>query len=107
MDEKTILHQILEADRKGREACEKARRDREDYDRRSLSLRREAEETAAAVARREVEKARGDALARSETELKKLREDYEYRLSMLQARYEAGVDGWTEQLFRTVVGLDD
>ena len=107
MDEKTILHQILEADRKGREACEKARRDRADYDRRRPELCRETEAVAAAAARREVEQARSEALARSETELTKLREDYETRLAALQARYEAGVEGWTERLFRTVVGLDD
>lgn len=107
MDEKTILHQILEADRLGREALEKARRDGEDFDRRCQSLRREAEEQAEERVRREIERARTQALSRVQDDLDKLRHDYEYRLSMLRAQYEAGAEGWAEQLFRTVVGLDD
>ena len=107
MEETVILQKILEADRKGRRACEEACRAREDFLRDRDALRRQAEERAEAQAERDVDEARDRALAAAQSSLKALNEKQEYRLRELRARCEAGMEEWAETLFRMVVGLDD
>jgi len=107
MDTTVILQRILEADRKGREACEEALRDREEFLRDREELHRRTEEQAVAQAERDVKDARERALEAARASLETLDEKQEYRLKELRVRCEAGMETWAESLFRMVVGLDD
>lgn len=107
MDSTAILQEILAADRKGREACEAARGEKENFLRDREQLCRRAEELAARRAEEDVKKAESEARERAQAALTSLEDKQKYRLRELRTRCEAGKETWAETLFRTVVGLDD
>ena len=107
MDEREILHKILEADRLGRERRAAARRERESAELGGDALRRAAEERALAEARRDIKTAEERAFSRADASIERMEYEHKNALAQLESRYEAGEAQWVEQIFRTVVGLDD
>lgn len=107
MDEREVLHKIIEADRLGRERRAAARRERENVELGGDTLRRKTEESAAAEARRDVKAAQEQVIARAEAAAERIEYEHKNTMAELETRYEAGEARWAEQIFRTVVGLDD
>lgn len=107
MEEMQVLHEIIAAEREAREAVEKARRERADFDRSLAGLRRDMEARAEEKAREDIERARASVLKESEAALAQMQRQYEAEQAALESKFTAGRDVWAEQIFRMVVGLDD
>lgn len=107
MEAMAALHQIVAADRKARAEYSRMENQHNTFDGKRDILRRQMEEQAMAVARREVAAARAKAHADARSAIVGIEEQYRKDLDALTKRYEAHKDETAERMFRIVVGLDD
>ena len=107
MEPMEVLHEIVAADKKAREAYDRALRRSQNLDGALNRLRGKLEAEAMDRAKRDVDEARTKALAEAQSAMDALEEQYRRELASLEERFQARREETVERMFRIVVGLDD
>ena len=106
MDAMAVLHEIVAADRKAREAADQARRQSVEFDGNLERLRQELAVQALDRAKADVEQARKQAVAQAQSEIDALEAQHRRQMKELSVRFEVNRDKTVEKMFRMTVGLE-
>ncbi len=100
----SVITAILEADAKAREITDAAEASKARTDsiiaEKTTGIQKKYQE----LAQREIEALRASAEKEAQTQLRAEEERQAEKLAQLEARFAAGKDRWTEEIFRQIIG---